>query len=74
MLDELDSLEDLFPAIPAGADAYRRAAEHLAYQEGEGCAAVAYAGGQAQAKARWLRLYGRRSLDSLHELATEAAA
>jgi hypothetical protein len=68
VLDQLDDIcPDLFPSTPPGAVAYRCAAEELAYREGEPAAAVAYAG--AQAEARFLRLYGGRTLDSLHELA-----
>ncbi|OHU33344.1 hypothetical protein BKG79_22320 [Mycobacteroides chelonae] len=68
VLDQLNEVApDPFPVTPPGAVAYRCAAEQLAYREGEPTAAVAYAG--AQAEARFLRLYGGRTLDSLHELA-----
>lgn len=70
VLDQLDQLVDPFPAIPAGADAYRRAAQELAHQEGEGCAAVAWAGGAAEA--RWMRLYGGREVDTGEIAAADA--
>ncbi|WP_458317935.1 hypothetical protein [Mycolicibacterium brisbanense] len=58
---------DPFPATSPMAGAYRDSAEELAQRTGYGAAACRYAG--AQAEARWLRLYGGRTLDSLHELA-----
>ena len=68
VLDALDEgLDDPFPATSAVAGAYRDSAEELAQRSGYGAAACRYAG--AQAEARWLRLYGARMLDSLHELA-----
>lgn len=68
VLDALDEgLDDPFPATSPVADAYRASAEELAQRTGYGAAACRYAG--AQAEARWLRLYGARRLDSLHELA-----
>lgn len=68
VLDALDqlNLEPMLP-LPAGALAYRAAAEDLALAAGESCTAVSWAG--AQATARWLRLYGGRVLNSLAELA-----
>ncbi|SHP27725.1 Uncharacterised protein [Mycobacteroides abscessus subsp. abscessus] len=68
VLDALDEgLDDPFPATSPVAGAYRESAEELAQHTGYGAAACRYAG--AQAEARWLRLYGGRTLDSLHELA-----
>lgn len=68
VLDALSELDlEPTPRLPAGARAYRAAAEQLALAAGESCAAVSWAG--AQATARWLRLYGGRVLNSLAELA-----
>jgi len=68
VLDALGGgLDDLLPAASPMAGAYRESAEELAQRSGYGAAACRYAG--AQAEARWLRLYGGRTLDSLHELA-----
>lgn len=68
VLDALDEVAaDPFPATSPVAGAYRDSAEELAQRTGYGAAACRYAG--AQAEARWLRLYGGRTLDSLHELA-----
>lgn len=68
VLDALDEVDlEPVPPLPDGALAYRAAAEELALDAGESCAAVSWAGGQATA--RWLRLYGGRILDSLAELA-----
>lgn len=58
---------DPFPVNPSVAGAYRAAAEELAQHTGYGAAACRFAG--AQAEARWLRLYGGRTVDSLHERA-----
>lgn len=70
VLDALgDGLDDPFPVTPPVASAYRASAEELAQHTGYGAAACRYAG--AQAEARWLRLYGGRTLDSLAELATD---
>lgn len=68
VLDALgEGLDDVFPAASLVAGAYRASAEELAQRTGYGAAACRFAG--AQAEARWLRLYGGRTLDSLHELA-----
>lgn len=68
VLDALgEGLDDAFPAASPVAGAYRDSAEELAQRTGYGAAACRFAG--AQAEARWLRLYGGRTLDSLHELA-----
>ncbi|SRX96082.1 hypothetical protein MSP7336_04357 [Mycobacterium shimoidei] len=68
VLDALDQLNlEPVSSLPAGALAYRAAAEDLALAAGESCTAVSWAG--AQATARWLRLYGGRVLNSLAELA-----
>lgn len=61
VLDSLDQLDDPFPATPPGAVAYRHAAQELVLAAGDCCAAVSWAGGAAVA--RWLRLYGGRTVD-----------
>lgn len=65
VLDELDSLEDPFPVVPAGAAAYRRAAEKLVAEAGHCCAAVAWAG--VEAAYEFTRLYTDQDPD-LHRL------
>lgn len=70
VLGALDGIEDTFPVIPAGAHAYRRAGQELAHRQGEGCAAVSWAG--AAAVARWMRLYGEGDVQTAELAAGDA--
>ncbi|CPR69999.1 Uncharacterised protein [Mycobacteroides abscessus] len=65
VLDQLDQLEDPFPVVPPGAQAYRRAAEELVLAAGHCCAAVSWAG--TEAVFEFVRLYTAQDPD-LHAL------
>lgn len=72
VLDSLDELEDLFPVVPAGADAYQRAAEEMVAKAGHCCAAVAWAG--VEAAYEFTRLYTAQDPDLHGLLARDAVA
>lgn len=56
VLDALDEVPDMLPAIPAGALAYRTATVELVLAADGSLPAAVWAGAEAQK--RWLRLYG----------------
>lgn len=72
VLASLDELEDVFPVIPPGADAYRRAAEQLVLDDGHCAAAVAWAG--TEAAFEFVRLYTDQEPDLHGLLARDAVA
>ncbi|MFL0242581.1 MULTISPECIES: hypothetical protein [Mycobacteriaceae] len=72
MLDQLDELEDAFPVIPAGAEAYRRAAEELVLAAGHCCAAVSWGG--TEAVFEFVRLYTECDPDLHALIARDAVA
>lgn len=72
VLDALDEVPDMLPAIPTGALAYRAAAENLALRGGKSCAAVAWAG--AAATIEFTRLYTNREAEVAELMACDPVA